>query len=243
MTKTLCATGLAIALSVLVSGQQAPPAPAPERPAGDNWPAYFGDYARTHYSTLTQITKSNVPQLRVVWSYATGDMGGYQSNPVIVDGMLYTRTPNGKVIALDAATGAERWTFDPKDQRPAGPAIQGGTPARGLALWDGGSERTRIFGSAASYLYCLDARTGQVVHSFGKDGAIHLGEDLDIPGATTPPAVALNTPGVVYKDLLIIGSNTGESGTSAPGHIRAYDVRTGKRRWICGTAISRRRRC
>jgi len=235
MMKAVSAAFFTIALSVLASGQQAPPAPAPERPAGNNWPAYFGDYARTHYSTLTQITKSNVPQLRVAWSYATGDMGGYQSNPVIVDGVLYTRTPTGKVIALDAATGADRWTFDPKDQRPAGPTIQGGTPARGLALWDGGSEGRRIFASAASYLYCLDARTGQVVHSFGKDGAIHLGEDLDIPGATTLPAMALNTPGVVYKDLLIIGSNPGESGTSPPGHIRAYDVRTGKRRWIFHT--------
>jgi quinoprotein glucose dehydrogenase len=134
------------------------------------------------------------------------------------------------VIALDAATGKELWKFS-----DVGAALQGPIFARGVTFWDAGSEGRRVFASASTFLYCLDARSGQLVRSFGNNGSIHLGEDLDIPAETTARPVALNTPGVIYKDMLIIGSNPGEGGNVAPGHIRAYDARTGKRRWIFHT--------
>lgn len=191
-------------------------------PANTDWPAYLGNKARNLYSPLSQINRSNVTELKVAWSYDTGDQGEYQANNLIIDGVLYTPSPSRKVIALDAATGKELWKWNPATERSgAGRGRQ-----RGLVYWqnDGGGEK-RLFTGVNNYLFALDAKTGEVIRSFGENGSIHLGAGLgNDPG--NPPNVGLNTPGVIYKDLLIIG------GIGGPGAIRAIDARTGAQRWI-----------
>src|ERR1043166_5523962 len=185
-----------------------------------DWPAYLGDKGRSLYSPLQQINRSNVAQLKIAWAYDTGDKGEYQANNLIIAGVLYTASPARKVIALDAATGKELWRWNPESERSgAGAARQ-----RGLVFWQNETNgEQRIFTGAGNYLYALDPKSGQLLRSFGQNGSIHLGSGLDVEGTT---AVGLNTPGVTYKDLLIIG------GLGGPGAVRAFDVRTGLRRWI-----------
>src|SRR5262245_24958446 len=105
----------AFAAGAILAAQRAEP---PPHGAGANWTTYLGDAGRTHYSTLTEITRANVARLEVAWTYDTGDRAEYQANNLIVDGVLYTATPSRKVIAIDAATGRERWRFDPVSERP-----------------------------------------------------------------------------------------------------------------------------
>lgn len=185
-----------------------------------DWPTYLGNKQRTLYSPLRQIDRSNVAQLAVAWTYDTGEKGEYQCNNLVVAGVLYTATPSRKVIALDAATGRELWKWDPA----ATPAGRGGTRQRGLVFWqnESGGEQ-RLFTGAGNYLFALDPKTGRLIESFGEKGAIALGAGLDTEGV---PKVGLNTPGVVFRDLLIIG------GFGGPGAVRALDARTGARRWI-----------
>src|SRR6266571_1998367 len=190
------------------------------RAADADWPIYLGDKGRSNYSPLHQIDRSNVAQLKVAWTYDTGDKGEYQANNLIIAGVLYTASPTRKVIALDAATGRELWKWDPQSERPGGAA----TRQRGLVFWQnetGGEQR--LFTGVGNYLYALEPKSGQPIRSFGQNGSIHLGIGLDVEGT---PGVGLNTPGVTYQDLLIIG------GLGGPGAVRAFDVRTGLRRWI-----------
>lgn len=189
-------------------------------PGNVDWVNYLGSKERNLYSSLDQINRANVTELKVAWTYETGEKGEYQANNLIVNGVLYTPSPSRKVIALDAATGKELWKWDPKAERSgAGRGRQ-----RGLVYWQnekGGEQR--LFTGVNNYLFALDAKTGEVIRSFGENGSIHLGDGLD---ADPRPNVGLNTPGVIYKDMLILG------GIGGPGAIRAIDVHTGKRRWI-----------
>jgi quinoprotein glucose dehydrogenase len=207
----------------------------PAMGAGRDWRSYLGDAGSTHYSTLDQITTANVGQLQVAWTFDAagppidGDpsstaKGDYQTNNLIVDGVLYTATPARQVIALDAATGKERWRFDPRSERED--AV--GNRQRGLAYWQDGEDR-RLFTSAGTWLYAIDARTGAPVRTFGDNGSIHLGRGLGVSGL---PSIRLNTPGVIYKDLLIVGGLIPEN---VAGGIRAFDVRTGQLRWTFRT--------
>ncbi len=203
--------------------------------AGQDWPAYLGDSGSTHYSTLDQITTANVARLEVAWTFdtlvpaAAGDAAGsgrgdFQTNNLIVNGVLYTASPARHVIALDAATGLQRWRFDPRSERDD--AV--GNRQRGLAYWTDGSQR-RVFTSAGTWLYALDAVTGKPVRTFGDNGSIHLGRGLGLGGT---PTVRLNTPGVIYKDLIIVGGLIPEN---VAGGIRAFDVRSGELKWTFRT--------
>jgi quinoprotein glucose dehydrogenase len=207
------ALGFAWALAFAASSRGATSANA-------DWPTYLGSKARNLYSPLDQINRSNVAQLKVAWTYDTGDKGEYQANNLIVAGVLYTVSPTRKIIALDAATGRELWKWNAQSERPGGAAAR----QRGLVFWQdetGGEQR--LFTGVGNYLYAVDPKSGQTIRSFGQNGSIHLGTGLDVEGT---PGVGLNTPGVTYKDLLIIG------GLGGPGAVRAFDVRTGLRRWI-----------
>ena len=190
-------------------------------PSADlDWPTYLGDKQRSLYSPLGQIDRSNVARLQVAWTYDTGEKGEYQANNLIIAGVLYTATPSRKIVALNAETGAEIWKWDPVASR----AASSGKRQRGLVYWQnakGGEQR--LFTAAGNYLFALDPKTGRLVPSFGDQGAIHLGSGLD---AEVPPKVGLNTPGVIYQDILIIG------GFGGPGAVRGFDVRTGARRWV-----------
>ncbi|MCH2613405.1 MAG: PQQ-binding-like beta-propeller repeat protein [Opitutales bacterium] len=192
--------------------------------SGADWAYYLGHPSSSQYSTLDQINRSNVGQLEVAWSYDTGEQDMYQTNQLVVDGILYAATPNSRVIALDGAAGKLLWSFDPD-------AIHDGlsdNDQRGLMYWKDGGQGRR-FTNKGSYLYCIDTRNGKLVTSFGMEGSIHLGENMDAEGV---PGVYLNTPGYVYRDMIIIGANVAES---VPGAVRAFDARTGDRRWIFHT--------
>ncbi|MBM3765794.1 MAG: c-type cytochrome [Acidobacteria bacterium] len=188
------------------------------QPRNADWAHYLGDKATAHYSPLDQINKSNVAKLRQSWVFDTGDKGEFQSNGLVIGGVLYTASPNRKVFGIDAATGKQKWVFDPAAHQSG--AI--GRRQRGVVYWSAGNDR-RIFTGAGTYLYALDAATGQLIPSFGVNGRVHLGEGVAEPA----PVVQINTPGVIFKDMYIVGGST-----NGPGTIRAYDVRNGKLRWL-----------
>jgi quinoprotein glucose dehydrogenase len=197
----------------------------------DRWRVYSGGPDSIHYSSLTQINRSNVKQLQVAWTFDAADASPgseMECNPIVVNGVLYATTARANVIALDAASGSLRWRFDPADfehVRLIGNKIR----SRGVTYWsaDDGKDQ-RIFSAARQYLYSLDARTGKPIASFGNAGRIDLRDDL---GRDTKDWVTMTSPGIVYKDLLIIGSTVSETLPAALGDIRAYDVRSGKLRW------------
>ncbi len=197
--------------------------------AGRDWPVYLGDKGASHYSTLTQITPENVARLEVAWVFNTGDLREgatqIQCNPLVIDGVLYGTTPQTKVFALDASTGRELWRFAPENPNGLN---------RGLATWSDGAERRILFGNG-QWLHALDAKTGKPVATFGAGGRVDLSQGLGRDA--TGLAIQANTPGVVYRDLIIVGFRAGEGpAPAAPGHIRAYSVRTGELVWTFHTS-------
>jgi len=185
-----------------------------------DWPVYGGQPANQHYSSLTQINRSNVKKLKVAWTYDTGEDGGLETSPLIVGRTLYAYTPSQKVIAIDAITGKLLWKFDS--------GVKAEQPARGVAYWTDGKEG-RILAGVMNYLYALDPVTGKPIPSFGENGRIDLRKNLR--GDYQVQSIALTTPGIVYKDLIIVGGEMPETLPAPPGDIRAYDVRTGALRW------------
>jgi quinoprotein glucose dehydrogenase len=200
--------------------------------SADDWRATGGDAGNSRYSPLDQINRENVSQLRVAWTYHTGDVPAgarteIQATPIVIDGVLYTTTPMLAVVALRADSGTLIWRFDPFANRTRESHVN-----RGVAYWAKGRER-RIFFSAGRRLYALDAGTGHPIATFGDSGWVDLAAGLgrDISDAF----LVATSPGVVYDDLLIQGTRVGEGEGSAPGHVRAYDVHTGAIRWTFHT--------
>ena len=217
---------IAIALAPAIAGR--PVIFAQEKTASGlqrDWPTYGGGSENNHYSSLAQINRDNVKQLAVAWSFDTGEEGGLQSSPLIVAGVLYGLTPTQKVFALDAATGNLLWNFDS--------GVRGTQPDRGLAFWSDGKD-ARILVGVMNFLYALDAASGKPVAAFGKDGRIDLRENLGREHASAQ-SIYLTSPGIVYKDLLIVGGRNPETLPAPPGDVRAFDVRTGKVRWAFHT--------
>jgi quinoprotein glucose dehydrogenase len=206
---------IALVRTHVTRGQNAAPA-LPDQ----DWAVYGGSPEQTHYSTLAQINRSNVRQLELAWMYDSGENGGLQTSPIIVGGVLYAYTPSQKVIALNAATGKLLWKFDPQ--------VEASQPARGLAYWSSGADK-RIFAGVMNFVYALNATTGRPVTSFGAHGRIDLRENLGRD--PKQQSIALTSPGIIYKDLLIVGGREPETLPAPPGDIRAYDVRSGKLRW------------
>ena len=202
--------GLWIAGSLPVYGQQ-------------DWPGYGGPDG-THYSSLAQINRDNVKNLKVAWKFDTGEDGGIEANPIVVGKVLYTTTPRKGVVALDAASGKLLWKFESD--------LPGRVLTRGVAYWSDGHE-SRIFAGARNYLYALDATTGKPIPSFGENGRVDLRKGLREP--YEGQSVALTTPGSVYKDLIIVGGSNPETHPAPPGDIRAFDVRSGALRWTFHT--------
>lgn len=199
---------------------------SPEPKATVDWGAYGGDSNKTHYSSLSQINKSNVKQLEVAWSYDTAEAGGLQTSPIEIDGTLYGISPSQKIFALDAFTGKLKWKFDS--------GIVSTQPNRGLAYWvSPDNEDQRIIVGVMNFVYELNAETGQPIATFGDQGRIDLREGLGRDVKTG--FIALTSPAVVYKDLFIVGGRLPETLPALPGDIRAYDVHTGKQRWIFHT--------
>ena len=191
------------------------------------WAGYGGGPENIRYSTLHQINRENVQKLTVAWTFDTGDAfsgSEMQCNPIVVNGVLYATTPKLRVVALDAATGKLRWSFDPN----VGRKTVGKSRNRGVTWWQDGADR-RIFFVSHNSLYSLDAATGKPAPGFGTDGVVDLREGLGRDPATI--TISATSPGIVYKDLFIIGGLMSETLPSPPGDIRAFDARSGKLRW------------
>lgn len=204
-----------------------------------DWAHYLGDPGTTQYSALEQITQENVTKLQPAWSYASGGIdslgrGQIQCNPLIIDGVLYGSNPRLKVFAVDAATGQERWVFDPSvhDEQMFGMGNN-----RGLSYYSGknlaGTQVQRLFYAAGPYLYSLDPSTGKSVASFGNGGRVSLKTGLGEEAQNQ--FIVSNTPGIVFEDLIIMGGRVSEGLGAAPGHIRAFNVHTGELAWIFHT--------
>ncbi len=200
--------------------------------AGRDWPVYLGGKSSAQYTPLNQINKNNVHQLKLAWEYhsgrdSSGQLSQIQCNPIIVDGVLYGTSPELKVFALDAENGKQIWEFEPQQDAGFSPHVN-----RGVTYWKDGKDK-RIFFTAGSNLYALNAETGQPVMTFGISGIVSLTTGLGHDAQDS--YVVARTPGIIYKDLLIMGSTVSENTGAAPGHIRAFNARTGRLEWTFHT--------
>ena len=199
-----------------------------------DWPVYLGDSASSQYSELNQITPNNVNRLEVAWTFNSGDAAEdnrsqIQCNPLVIDGILYGTTPKIVLFALNAATGEELWRFNPFSDRNGAGSLG---VNRGLAYWKSGDDRRILFG-AGSFLHAVNADDGTLIKTFGDNGRIDLKKGLG--REVDDLSYLANTPGIVYKDLIIMGGRLSEGLPAAPGHIRAYNVITGEQVWRFNT--------
>ena len=189
------------------------------------WRDYGGGLDSSHYVALTQINKSNVSQLKIAWTYPTGDNRSYLFNPIIVDNIMYVLARNSSLVALDAATGKEIWIHE---NLP-------GLSTRGITYWESKDRKDRrLIFTMNSFVQELDAGTGKSILTFGKNGLVDLRDGL----GRDPKAIARiqpDNPGRVFENLILLGSATGEAYLSPPGDIRAYDVITGRLVWTFHT--------
>jgi glucose dehydrogenase len=212
-------TGIATAAVMLAfAGAIALAVPGQDR---REWRDYAGGPDSSRFVTATQITRSNLNQLRVAWAFASGQT---DFNPIVARGVVYGRGAHGSFVALDAATGKEIWVHE---------GVQGFN-SRGVNYWESrdGKDRRLIF-SANNFLQAIDAQTGQNIRSFGVDGHVDLRVGLDRDPSTVNQQSRI--PGRVFENLIILGSATNQDYDSAPGDIRAFDVRTGAHVWTFHT--------
>ena len=187
------------------------------------WTGYGNGPDNSRYFASTQITRGNVAGLQVAWTYPFGDAG---SSPIVVRGVIYGRGRNGSLVAIDAATGRERWVRE----------NMAGMTSRGMNYWESADGRDqRLIFSMNSLLQEVDATTGKSVMTFGANGVVDLRAGLDGRAPESIGNVQSSIPGEVFENLVILGSATGEGYMSPPGDIRAYDVLTGRLAWTFHT--------
>jgi quinoprotein glucose dehydrogenase len=205
----------------------------------NEWNVVGGNPTGNKYSSLAQIDTTNASQLQIAWEYHAGDAdtaahSQIQCNPIIIDGVLYGTSPKLKLFAVDAATGREKWSYIPFDTIAGNKASHFNlNNNRGVAYWTDHQKDHRIFYAVGPHIHAVNASTGKIIESFGTNGKVDLhvglGEefaDLFITHTSAPS---------VYKDLLLTGTRVSEGMDAAPGHIRAFDVRTGEMKWIFHT--------
>lgn len=196
-----------------------------------DWSAYLGDAEASHHSGLKQINRENVHRLRLAWTFRgaeskKGQGTQIQCNPLAVDGVVYLTTAHQDLVAVDGATGRELWRFD---VRSIGRKSTSDRRHRGVAYWADGEDR-RILYVNDNYLYAVDAVSGQLIGTFGESGSV----DFKLTLGRDPQKIALvnsGTPGVIYEDLYILPTRTTETMGAAPGHVMAFNVRTGALAW------------
>lgn len=199
-----------------------------------NWTIYGGSKENIRYSSLTQIDTNNVMHLEKAWEYKTGDTDNFtqiQVNPIVINNTLFGVSPKLKLFAADAATGTPKWIFDPykiTEQGVKGVGYFAMNVCRGITYYSD-KDSKRLFYAAGANLFCVNAENGKLISSFGNNGMLDLHNDLGRD--VSDLYVAMTSPGIIYKDLIIIGSRVNENAAAAPGYIRAYDVHTGKLRW------------
>lgn len=201
---------------------------------GKDYPTYGGNKANNRYSPLTQINSENVKDLQVVWTYFANDTIKFparreiQCQPIVVNGVMFGTSSELNLFALDAATGKQIWKFEPNSAKLHA--------NRGVMYWESGEDK-RILYTAGSVLYAVNASTGQLITTFGDKGKTDLHEGLDgnIGHEVKDLNVTATSPGVIYKNTVVMGSTVSEGGDAAPGYIRAFDVVTGKLKWVFHT--------
>ena len=199
-----------------------------------DWAIYRGDKKANQYSALAQINATNVHGLKLAWEYRHGDPKGpsMYSNPIMVDGLLYFTTPRVNTVALDAATGKEVWVFESARHNVGNREFRGRN--RGVVYWgDAGGGKRRIFNFVKDRVYAIDAKAGTLITNFGENGFIDLRKHLPVPPEKA--SIEVTTPGIVYQNLLIVGSRVPEENNSTPGDVRAYNAETGAFVWIFNT--------
>jgi quinoprotein glucose dehydrogenase len=215
---------------------------APASAQGD-WPIYAGDAGGRRHSPLTQIDRGNVTELEVAWKIRTGDLDAepgppghmaFQATPILVDGLLVLPTPLGRVLALDPATGEERWRFDATVTNHE----QSEYTSRGVAQWldteakAGAPCRRRVFAATIeSRLFAIDAATGKRCTDFGRGGEVSLKEGI---GEDRPYGYTISSPPTLAGDVVVVGSAIGDNARvdEVKGIVRGYDARTGALRWL-----------
>jgi len=235
--------GPLVAMLLIAVGAAARPAAADGTIA--EWPYYGGDAGGSRYSTLTQIDKRNVAELKLAWEYHTGDISDgsdnrrkseFETTPIVAAGTMYLTTPVNRVVALDPETGREKWSFDPKIDLHA--PYSEGLVNRGVASWidaaraEGDVCRRRIFlATIDARLFALDAATGTPCGDFGAGGQIDLSRG--IANITRRGEYEETSAPAIAGDLVIVGSSIADNDRvdSPSGVVRAFDVRTGAMRW------------
>jgi quinoprotein glucose dehydrogenase len=209
------------------------------------WLANGRDAQGTRYLPVSEIDRQSVGRLEVAWTYHTGETDprfatrkptAFEATPLLVDGTMFVGTPLGRVIALDPATGRERWIFDPQIARDV---TYGDFASRGVSTWLDASApadarcRRRIFvATAQSQLFAIDARDGTLCSTFGRSGSVNLKEGLRIP-PFEPQAYSITSPPVVVNDTVVTGSSVADNSRpdQPSGEVRAFDARTGALKW------------
>ena len=211
------------------------------------WPSYAADLAGTRYRPLDQINASNFGSLEVAWRFKTDSIGNrpeykLEGTPLMVNGVVYATAGSRRAaIALDAVTGELLWVHG-EHEGARGAAAPRQLSGRGLAYWSDGKEERILYVTPGYRLIALDAKTGALVPSFGKNGAVDLKLDDDqtiFPDLTTGE-IGLQSAPIVAKDTIIIGASfregmTPHSKRNNKGYVRGFDVRTGKRLWTFHT--------
>jgi quinoprotein glucose dehydrogenase len=215
-----------------------PPVP----PLGE-WPVYGGTNASARYSSLDQITRDNVARLRVAWRWQSPDgelmarhpgiqTWANEATPIMVGGVLYVSTSASQVAAIDAASGRTLWVHDPRIWMHGTPA-NFGYVHRGVAHWTDGRDPRILIATGNAFLVALDARTGTPITTFGAGGRVDLVEGLGRP--VDRRWYSVTSPPLVVGDVVVVGSSIQGwpmRPDMPPGHVRAFDVRTGAQRWI-----------
>jgi quinoprotein glucose dehydrogenase len=239
----LAAVPAAVAIALI----QIAIARAPGGPPEQDWPAYGADPGGSKFSPLTDVNRDTVKRLGRAWEWTTGEKarpefgtrpGSFQSTPLMIDNVLYLSTPYNRVVALNAETGTELWSYDPKAYEDGQPPNGTGFVHRGVAAWRDSRDgnKLRIFMNSRYRLIALDAATGQPVVTFGDQGAVDLSKGL--VWAINKLHYTNTSPPVVYKDLVIVGNGVGDRlvyKNDPPGDVRAFDARTGKQVWTFHT--------
>ena len=252
--RPLAAFGTALIFFAMpaISSAQSIPGAIPESTKAlsqGEWPAYAGTYAGARYSPLAQIDRTNAKNLHIAWRWKSPDMAiregdpnigpsfGNEATPLMIGGVLYTSTSLSQVAAIDAATGATKWVFDPKIyENGLGLPANLGWLHRGVAYWRNGDDERIVILTAFAQMIALDAKTGRPVPSFGTEGRIDLTEGLRRP--VDRNYYTMTSPPVIVRGVIVVGSSVMDwwaKNPSPPGDVRGFDAGSGRLLWTFHT--------
>ena len=233
---------LGLALAQATASLQERPRPAYGTQNGE-WQTYGGDLSSTRYSPLDQITAGNFNQLEVAWRFKTDALGprpeyNFQSTPLMVDGVLYfTGGTRRAAVALDAVTGELKWMHS-LNEGARGAAAPRNLSGRGLSYWTDGREARIVYVTPGYQMVALDAKTGERVRAFGRNGIVDLTQENDQTLDPESSDIGLHSAPIIVNDVIVIGaahSAIPKKKATSKGYVRGYDARTGRRLWIFHT--------